>query len=92
MKTSEFFQRTMDWYVDGIGFRDEFSSPTVSPDGAHDAIGNTVKVNDIVKILRGSQKGSLKRVVFVKEVGYRGRMNIRVEGGYIKCFYHYIKV
>lgn len=92
MKASEFFQRTLDWYVDGIGFRDEASSPTVSPDGAYDAVGNTVKVGDTVKILRGSQKGSLKRVIFVKEVGYRWRMNIRVEGNYIKCFHQYIKV
>lgn len=92
MKASEFFQRTMDWYIDGVGFRDQTSTPTVSPDGAHDAVGNTVKVNDIVKILRGSQKGSLKRVIFIEEVGYKVRMNIKIEGDYIKCFHQYMKV
>lgn len=92
MKASEFFQRTVDWYVDGVGFRHEKSSPTVAPDGAYDAIGNIVKMNDIVKIFKGAGKGHLKRVISIREVGYRGRYNIVVEGDDKKCFYQYIKV
>lgn len=91
MKASEFFQRTMDWYVDGVGFRDQTSTPTVSPDGAHDAVGNIVKINDFVKIFKGVGKGRLKRVIFIQDAGYRGRINIVVEGADKKCFYQYIK-
>lgn len=91
MKTSEFFQRTMDWYIDGVGFRDEKSSPTVTSEGAYDAVGNIVKINDFVKIFKGVGKGHLKRVISIPEVGYRGRINIVVEGYDKKCFYQYIK-
>lgn len=92
MKASEFFQRTMDWYVDGIGFRDGFSSPTVSPDGAYDAVGNLVNAGDKVLWIKGHRKGSIQTVTAIESSGYTGTQNILASDDYWPRMYNLIKI
>lgn len=64
----------------------------MSPDGAYDAVGNTVKVGDLIKKIKGSKSTLTYKVIHIECAKFQGQLNIQTENFEWVRFRHVVKV